>query len=157
MERLWENQLFVKSEKCKFHVSTVPFLGYIIEAGNIRLDPAKIWEIPETRKKLQLFLGFANFYRRFIRNYSSIAAPLTELTSVNRPYVWTPAADTAFTKLKELFVSAPILIQPDVQKQFNVEVDSSDSGVGAVLSQPEGSSGKLKPCAFYSRKLNPAE
>uniref|UniRef100_A0A3B3HM41 Gypsy retrotransposon integrase-like protein 1 n=1 Tax=Oryzias latipes TaxID=8090 RepID=A0A3B3HM41_ORYLA len=162
LERLLENQLYVKSEKCEFHVPTVTFLGYIIEAGSIRPDPSKIeavakWEIPETHKKLQQFLGFANFYRRFIRNYSSIASPLTQLTSVNKPYVWSPAADKAFAKLKELFVSAPILIQPDVKKQFIVEVDASDSGVGAVLSQREDHSGKLKPCAFYSRKLSPAE
>uniref|UniRef100_A0A3P9LGA0 Gypsy retrotransposon integrase-like protein 1 n=1 Tax=Oryzias latipes TaxID=8090 RepID=A0A3P9LGA0_ORYLA len=162
LERLLANQLFVKAEKCEFHVSTVPFLGYIIEAGNIRPDPAKIeavaqWEIPQTRKKLQQFLGFANFYRRFIRNYSSIAAPLTQLTSINKTYSWNPAADSAFKKLKSLFVSAPILVQPDVTKQFIVEVDASDSGVGAVLSQREESSGKLKPCAFFSRKLSQAE
>uniref|UniRef100_A0A3B3IH81 Gypsy retrotransposon integrase-like protein 1 n=1 Tax=Oryzias latipes TaxID=8090 RepID=A0A3B3IH81_ORYLA len=162
LERLLENQLFVKAEKCEFHTSSVPFLGYIIEAGNIRPDPAKIeavtqWETPQTRKKLQQFLGFANFYRLFIRNYSSIAAPLTQLTSIKQPYVWTPAADMAFRKLKELFVTAPILIQPDITKQFIVEVDASDSGVGAVLSQREESSGKLKPCAYFSRKLSPAE
>uniref|UniRef100_A0A3B3HPI5 Gypsy retrotransposon integrase-like protein 1 n=1 Tax=Oryzias latipes TaxID=8090 RepID=A0A3B3HPI5_ORYLA len=161
LERLLENQLYVKAEKCEFHVSSIPFLGYIIEAGNIRPDPAKIeavtqWEIPQTRKKLQQFLGFANFYRRFIRNYSSIAAPLTQLTSINKVYAWNPEADAAFRKLKSLFVSAPILIQPDVTKQFIVEVDASDSGVGAVLSQREDT-GKLKPCAFFSRKLSPAE
>uniref|UniRef100_A0A3P9IMG0 Gypsy retrotransposon integrase-like protein 1 n=1 Tax=Oryzias latipes TaxID=8090 RepID=A0A3P9IMG0_ORYLA len=160
LERLLANQLFVKAEKCAFHVSSVPFLGYIIEAGNIRPDPAKIeavvqWETPHSRKKLQQFLGFSNFYRRFIRDYSTIAAPLTRLTSTNRPFVWDSAADAAFKRLKTLFVSAPILIQPDVTKQFIVEVDASDSGVGAVLSQREDSSGKLKPCAFFSRKLNP--
>uniref|UniRef100_A0A3B3H5K4 Gypsy retrotransposon integrase-like protein 1 n=1 Tax=Oryzias latipes TaxID=8090 RepID=A0A3B3H5K4_ORYLA len=162
LERLLENQLFVKAEKCEFHVDSVSFLGYIIEAGKIRPDPSKIqavseWEIPVSRKKLQQFLGFANFYRRFIRNYSSIAAPLTQLTSVKVPYVWNPAADSAFRKLKELFTSAPILIQPDTHKQFIVEVDASDSGVGAVLSQRESPSSKLKPCAYFSRKLSPAE
>uniref|UniRef100_A0A3B3HVP5 Gypsy retrotransposon integrase-like protein 1 n=1 Tax=Oryzias latipes TaxID=8090 RepID=A0A3B3HVP5_ORYLA len=162
LERLLANQLFVKAEKCAFHVSSVPFLGYIIEAGNIRPDPAKIeavvqWETPQSRKKLQQFLGFSNFYRRFIRDYSTIAAPLTRLTSTNRPFVWDSAADAAFKRLKTLFVSAPILIQPDVTKQFIVEVDASDSGVGAVLSQREDSSGKLKPCAFFSRKLSPTE
>uniref|UniRef100_A0A3P9HCQ1 Gypsy retrotransposon integrase-like protein 1 n=1 Tax=Oryzias latipes TaxID=8090 RepID=A0A3P9HCQ1_ORYLA len=162
LERLLENKLFVKAEKCEFHVNTIAFLGYILEAGKIRPDPSKIkavseWEVPVSRKKLQQFLGFANFYRRFIRNYSSIAAPLTQLTSVKIPYVWNPAADVAFKKLKELFISAPILIQPDVHKQYIVEVDASDSGVGAVLSQRETPSGKLKPCAFFSRKLSPAE
>uniref|UniRef100_A0A3P9JFM0 Gypsy retrotransposon integrase-like protein 1 n=1 Tax=Oryzias latipes TaxID=8090 RepID=A0A3P9JFM0_ORYLA len=162
LERLLENQLFVKAEKCEFNVTSVSFLGFIIEAGNIRPDPVKVsavanWETPSSRKQLQRFLGFANFYRRFIRNYSSLAAPLTKLTSVNQPFVWGPEAHNAFNKLKTMFVTAPILIQPDPQRQFIVEVDASDSGVGAVLSQREEHSGKLKPCAFFSRKLSPAE
>uniref|UniRef100_A0A8C7Y809 ribonuclease H n=1 Tax=Oryzias sinensis TaxID=183150 RepID=A0A8C7Y809_9TELE len=140
LTRLLENQLFVKLEKCEFHVDHVQFLGYIIEPGHIRPDPAKIeavanWEPPSSRKKLQQFLSFANFYRRFIRNYSSIAAPLTRLTSTSQNFSWTPEAQEAFDRLKGLFVSAPILIQPDPSRQFVVEVDASDSGVGAVLSQ----------------------
>uniref|UniRef100_A0A3B3HPV2 Gypsy retrotransposon integrase-like protein 1 n=1 Tax=Oryzias latipes TaxID=8090 RepID=A0A3B3HPV2_ORYLA len=162
LERLLENRLFVKAEKCEFHVSTVSFLGFIIEAGNIRPDPAKVsavaeWETPSSRKQLQRFLGFANFYRRFIRNYSSLAAPLTRLTSINQPFIWSPEAQNAFETLKRMFVTAPILIQPDPRRQFIVEVDASDSGVGAVLSQREDTTGKLKPCAFFSRKLSPAE
>uniref|UniRef100_A0A3B3I4G6 Gypsy retrotransposon integrase-like protein 1 n=1 Tax=Oryzias latipes TaxID=8090 RepID=A0A3B3I4G6_ORYLA len=79
------------------------------------------------------------------------------LTSINHPFTWTTEAQQAFDKLKGLFLSAPILIQPDPSRQFIVEVDASDSGVGAVLSQKEESTGKLKPCAFFSRKLSPAE
>uniref|UniRef100_A0A3P9HPM2 Gypsy retrotransposon integrase-like protein 1 n=1 Tax=Oryzias latipes TaxID=8090 RepID=A0A3P9HPM2_ORYLA len=162
LEHLLENRLFVKAEKCEFHVSTIPFLGYVLEAGNIRPDPAKIeavlnWEAPTTRKKLQQFLGFANFYRRFIRNISQIASPLTKLTSPTKSFSWDSTAQEAFVKLKNLFVSAPILIQPDPSRQFVVEVDASDSGVGAVLSQKEEKSGKLKPCAFFSKKLFSAE
>uniref|UniRef100_A0A3B3IPI7 Gypsy retrotransposon integrase-like protein 1 n=1 Tax=Oryzias latipes TaxID=8090 RepID=A0A3B3IPI7_ORYLA len=162
LERLLENQLYVQFEKCEFHVPTVQFLGYVIEAGCIRPDPSKIeavanWAPPDTRKKLQQFLGFANFYRRFIRNYSSIASPLTRLTSTTHPFAWSSEAQQAFDKLKDLFVSAPILIQPDPSRQFIVEVDASDTGVGAVLSQKEASTDKLKPCAYFSRKLSPAE
>uniref|UniRef100_A0A8C7WW06 Gypsy retrotransposon integrase-like protein 1 n=1 Tax=Oryzias sinensis TaxID=183150 RepID=A0A8C7WW06_9TELE len=162
LSRLLENQLYVKAEKCQFHTNSIQFLGYIFEAGQVRPDPAKLeavaqWEPPTTRKKLQQFLGFANFYRRFIRSYSSIAAPLTQLTSVSKPFIWTPQAQEAFDTLKALFISAPILIQPDTTKQFIVEVDASDTGVGAVLSQREESSSKMKPCAFFSRKLSPAE
>uniref|UniRef100_A0A3B3HTI1 Uncharacterized protein n=1 Tax=Oryzias latipes TaxID=8090 RepID=A0A3B3HTI1_ORYLA len=162
LSRLLENRLYVKAEKCEFHVPTISFLGFIIDSGNIRPDPAKIaavtsWEPPTSRKQLQRFLGFANFYRRFIRNYSSIAAPLTQLTSVTKPFLWTPEAQSAFTRLKHLFTSAPILSQPDPLRQFVVEVDASDSGVGAILSQREVGSGKLKPCAFFSRKLSTAE
>lgn len=83
-----------------------------------------------TRKQLQQFLEFANFYRRFIRDYSKVAAPLTQLTSVKNVYSWTPEAQAAFSKLKTLFISGPILANPDPAKQFIVEVDASDSGVG---------------------------
>uniref|UniRef100_A0A8C7YBJ2 Gypsy retrotransposon integrase-like protein 1 n=1 Tax=Oryzias sinensis TaxID=183150 RepID=A0A8C7YBJ2_9TELE len=162
LTRLLDNRLYVKSEKCEFHVDHVQFLGYIIEAGRIRPDPSKIeavsnWEPPNSRKKLQQFLGFANFYRRFIKNYSSIAAPLTRLTSSTQSFQWTQEDQQAFDRLKGLFVTAPILIQPDPSCQFIVEVDASDSGVGAVLSQKGHHTGKLKPCAFFSRKLSPAE
>lgn len=86
LKHLLENRLFGKAEKCEFHVSTVSFLGYIIERGNLKADPAKVdavlnWPVPVNRKQLQSFLGFANFFRRFIRDYSKIAAPLTCLTS----------------------------------------------------------------------------
>lgn len=88
--RLLEHLLFVKAEKCEFHSSLVSFLGYMFSPGSIRMNPAKIsavlnWPVPNSKKQLQWFLGFANFCRRFIRNYSSVAAPLTALTSVKRP------------------------------------------------------------------------
>ena len=162
LQRLLENQLFVKAEKCEFHASEVTFLGFIIRPGQILMDPTKVkavadWPIPITRKKLQQFLGFANFYRRFIRNYSSVAAPLTALTSPRLTFQWSSAADKAFNDLKSRFSSAPILVFPDPVRQFTVEVDASDSGVGAVLSQRSAGDQKMHPCAFFSRKLSPAE
>ena len=96
-------------------------------------------------------------YRRFIRNYSSVAAPLTALTSPRVPFRWTSAAAEAFGELKTRFSSAPILIFPDLTRQFIVEVDASDTGVGAVLSQWAARDQKVHPCAFFSRKLTPAE
>ncbi|KAL2087157.1 hypothetical protein ACEWY4_018216 [Coilia grayii] len=113
--------------------------------------------LPDNRKRLQQFLGFANFYRRFIQNYSSVAAPLTALTSVKKAFVWTPTAEVAFTALKDRFTSAPILLVPDPDRQLIVEVDASDVGVGAVLSQRSAEDNKLHPCAFFSRRLSPAE
>ena len=162
LERLLRNCLFVKAEKCEFHVRRVSFLGYIVAAGEISMDPAKVvavkeWSRPENRKDLQRFLGFANFYRRFILNYSRIAAPLTTLTSTARKFSWNPEAEKAFLELKARFVSAPILVQPDTNRQFVVEVDASESGAGAVLSQRSPEDNKLHPCAFFSRKLSPAE
>lgn len=85
LQRLLENQLFVKAEKCEFHANSVSFLGYVVEKGQLRADPSKVeavkgWPVPTTRKQLQRFPGFANFYRRFIHNYSQIAARLSRLT-----------------------------------------------------------------------------
>lgn len=121
----------------KFHVPKVIFLGYIIGSRRVKADSEKIqavveWSRPTTLKQLQQFLGFANFYRRFIKNYSRMEAPLTRLISTSAQFIWT---ESAFIKLKELFASVPVLIQPDPSLQFIVEVDASDSGVGAVLSQ----------------------
>lgn len=160
LRRLLENRLFCKAEKCEFHASTVSFLGFIIEQGQLRADPAKVkavleWPVPSSRKKLQSFLGFSNFYRRFIRDFSKVALPLTQLTSPKQPYLWSPAAQQAFDRLKSLFASAPVLAQADLALPFVVEVDASDSGVGAVLSQRK--EGKLHPCAFFSRRLTQAE
>ena len=161
IQRLLENRLFIKAEKCTFHAPSVEFLGLIVEGGQTRPDPKKIqavveWNEPTTRKQLQSFLGFANFYRRFIRDYSRVAAPLTALTSSLRPFVWTPAASTAFADLKRRFTSAPVLVNPDPSRPFIVEVDASDTGIGGVLSQRSADQ-KLHPCAFYSRRYTSAE
>ncbi|XP_077359632.1 uncharacterized protein LOC144005381 [Festucalex cinctus] len=162
LQRLLENRLYVKAEKCEFHSRSVQFLGFIIEGGQLRADPVKTqavvdWPSPKTRKQLQRFLGFANFYRRFIRNYSLRAAPLTKLTSSKIPFRWTPSAEGAFNVLKQLFVNPPVLTHPNTEFPFVVEVDASDSGVGAVLSQRSPEDGKLHPCAFFSRRLSSAE
>uniref|UniRef100_A0A9J8BWS8 Reverse transcriptase/retrotransposon-derived protein RNase H-like domain-containing protein n=1 Tax=Cyprinus carpio carpio TaxID=630221 RepID=A0A9J8BWS8_CYPCA len=120
-------------EKCVFHAQSVSFLGHIISTEGVRMDPEKVkavvnWPSPESRKALQRFLGFANFYRRFIRNFSQLAAPLTALTSPSLTFRWSNAAEAAFAKLKSCFVSAPILVTPDRSRQFIVEVDASEVG-----------------------------
>lgn len=162
LQRLLENRLFIKAEKCQFHVPSVKFLGFVIASGQLEADPDKLsavsnWPVPSSVKQLQRFLGFANFYRRFIRNYSSLVAPLTHLTSPKTPFVWAPEAEAAFHTLKQRFTSAPVLLQPDPSRQFIVEVDASDLGVGAVLSQRSPVDHKLHPCAFFSRRLSAAE
>ncbi|KAI2645252.1 Transposon Tf2-6 polyprotein [Labeo rohita] len=163
LSRLLQNQLYVKAEKCEFHVHQTSFLGYHISHQGVKMDITKIqavteWPRPTTVKELQRFLGFANFYRRFIRNYSMVAAPLTSLLK-GKPskLAWTEMANQAFVSLKERFTSAPILKHPDPNLPFIVEVDASDCGIGAVLSQRHGQPGKLYPCAFFSRKLTQAE
>ncbi len=162
LQRLLENGLFVKAEKCEFHAQSVPFLGHIVSAEGIRMDPEKIkavveWPSPDSRKALQRFLGFANFYRRFIRNFSQLASPLTALTSPRTTFRWSDAAEAAFAKLKSRFVSTPILTTPDPSRQFVVEVDASEVGVGAVISQRSPTDDRMHPCAFLSHRLSPAE
>ncbi|KAI2657893.1 Transposon Tf2-6 polyprotein [Labeo rohita] len=162
LQRLLENRLFVKAEKCVFHVKSVTFLGHVVSADGISMDLAKVravidWPIPDSRTALQRFLGFANFYRRFIRNFSQVAAPLTALTSTQTRFVWSESAQEAFDKLKKSFSSAPILITPDTTRQFIVEVDASNVGVGAVLSQRSPLDNRIHPCAFFSHRLSPAE
>lgn len=136
------------------------FLGFINKQGQLLPDPAKVkavaeWPTPSSRKQLQCFLGFANFYCRFIRKYSKMAAPPNRLTSTLHPFAW--PTEAALTRLKKLFTSVPILSHPDPARQFTVEVDASDVGVGAVLSQWSLSDQKLHPCAFFSRRLSPSE
>ncbi|KAG1934069.1 retrotransposable element [Pimephales promelas] len=162
LQRLLENRLFVKAEKCSFHVPSVTFLGSVISAEGISMDSSKVqavvdWPVPDSRVALQRFLGFANFYRRFIRNFSQVAAPLTALTSVKSCFRWSESAQEAFDRLKVLFTTAPILIMPDITRQFIVEVDASEVGVGAVLSQRSASDNKVHPCAFFSHRLSSAE
>ncbi|KAI3377243.1 hypothetical protein L3Q82_008481, partial [Scortum barcoo] len=162
LSRLLENKLFVKAEKCEFHASSVAFLGFVVSPNCIKMDPEKVsavanWPPLTSRKKVQQFLGFANFYRKFIRNFSAVAAPLHALTSPKVTFQWGPEAEGAFQKLKKLFISAPVLIIPDPKLQFIVEVDASNEGVGAVLSQRAPRDNRIHPCAFLSRKLSSAE
>ena len=160
LQRLLENRLYVKAQKCEFHVPSISFLGYIIGQGQIKMDPSKVsavaeWPSPPTCKRLQQFLGFANFHRRFIQGYSQVTAPLTALTSTKSSFTWTPEAETAFLGLKKRLVSPPILVQPDPSLQFVVKVDASDTRVGqsspsalppTTSSTPVPSSPACCPC-----------
>ncbi len=163
LKRLMQHQLYAKTEKCEFHQKTISFLGYVISSGGVAMDEQKVravvnWPQPTTLKELQRFLGFANFYRRFIRNFSTVAGPMTSMVKKGtHRLIWSSAAIAAFRSLKERFTTAPILHHPDPDLEFIVEVDASSTGIGAVLSQRQGDPPKLYPCAFFSRKLNPTE
>jgi len=125
------------------------------------MDPAKIttiieWPIPKKLHDVRSFLGFGNFYRRFIQDYSHLARPLTQLTKKGTPFVWKDLCQAAFERLKEAFTMAPILIHFDFDKEIVVETDASDIASASILSQP-GSDGLLHPIAFFSKKHTPAE
>lgn len=139
---------------CHFWVS--------FSSGQVRMDLEKIktaagWPVLENSKQLQRSGGFANFYKRFIKDYSCTAAPLTQLTSTLCSFYWTPEADSVFGEWKKLFTSEPILTHSDLKCQYVVEVDTSDPGVRAVISQKSMVNDKLHPCAFYSCCLSPTK
>lgn len=161
LQRLRDNDLFIKPEKCSFSVSEVDYLGMIVSRDGVRMDESKIqaiqeWPTPMKVKHVRGFLGLANFYRRFIQDFATIARPLNDLTKKDLTWKWTDKEQKAFETLKQLFTTAPILAYPDNNCKFRVECDSSDYATGAVLSM-ECSDGIWRPCAFSSHSLNEAE
>jgi hypothetical protein len=131
----------VDIDKSEFEVQSTKYLGFIVEAGTgIRMDPEKIkaiqeWQAPTTAKEIRQFLGFANFYRQFICNYSDIVRPLTDLTRKDIGFIWSDVADRAFQILKDLFITEPILVPFDPERETVVETDSSGYANGGTLSQ----------------------
>ncbi|KAL0161265.1 hypothetical protein M9458_044990, partial [Cirrhinus mrigala] len=162
-QHLREHHLYLKAEKCEFYKTTIRFLRYIITPAGVQIHQRKVdavrnWPPPTTIKERQRFLGFANFYRRFISHYSQLSALLTSLICQgNKNLSWTPEACQAFQDLKQTFCAAPALTHPDPNLRFVVEVDAATLGVGAVLSQWRGEPPVLHPCAFFSKKLSPVE
>ena len=161
LQRLADNDLFCKPEKCKFKQLEVEYLGLLISQGRIAMDPGKVravldWPTPRKVKDIQAFLGFANFYRRFVKDFSKLAKPLTELLRKGVKWNWGDSQQQAFEALKRSFTEAPVLALPDLSKQFILECDASDFATGAVLSQL-GPDGLVHPVAFYSKSLNEAE
>ena len=163
LQRLRQHKLYAKLSKCAFFQRKVKFLGYVLTPEGITPDPSKLqavqqWPVPTTVQAVQRFLGFANFYRRFVKDYSSIAAPLTDLTKTGTgvtPVTWTPAADAAFNALKQALTSPPVLQPFDHSLPTKVTTDASDIGIGAELAQLHGKA--WLPVAFLSRKLCSAE
>jgi hypothetical protein len=161
LKRLRENDLFAKAEKCEFEKMEVEYLGLLVSQGCVRMDPVKVkgiaeWPTPKCVKDVQSFLGFANFYRRFIENFGDVSRPLTMLTRKDQPFTWSDNQESAFLELKKRFTTSPILSMPDHEKPFHVEADSSDFASGAVLSQKDDE-GRLHPVAYISKALHEAE
>jgi hypothetical protein len=160
--RLRDAGLQLDIDKCEFEVKETKYLGFIITAETgIKMDPAKVeailnWEAPTSVRGVRSFLGFANFYRTFIRNYSDMVMPLTRLTHKEQEFEWTQETEDAFEKLKKIFISAPTLIQFNPDRETILETDSSGWCVGGMLMQVCDDNA-IRPCAFFSKKNNPAE
>ena len=157
LELLRQHQLYGKLSKSEFGKQKVEYLGHVVSADGIDVEPRKVeavknWPPPTDRHTLLQFLGLANYYRRFIKGHANVAVPLTNLLKKENPWHWEKPQQTAFETIKERLTTAPTLVIPD-PNQGNVELttDASLMAVGAILSQ-DG-----KPIAYYSKKLNPAE
>ena len=158
LQRLRENDLYLKPEKCTFDAAEVEFLGLIIKPDVLTMDPVKLqgikdWPTPTSVKGVRSFIGFANFYRRFIANYSELTRPLHDLTKKDQPWKWTDVEQNAFDTLKQRFTIAPVLLMPDKTKPFIIESDASKFATGAVLRQADAN-GDIHPCAYLSKSLD---
>ena len=156
-ELLRANKLYAKESKCDFFAQKIHYLGHIISSDGIKMEPSKIeaimnWPPPTNLKEIQVFLGLAGFYRKFVKDYAKVAVPLTnQLKAKGRDFNWGEDQQRSFDKLKLAIATAPILSVVDPHKPFVVETDASGTAVGAVLLQ-DGRS-----VAYESKKLNEAQ
>ena len=157
-QRLREAGLTINLKKTTFCEATVSYLGHIVGDGNVRPKVANIeaiiqYPVPTTRKSLMRFLGMASYYRRFCKNFSSVASPLTALTSSKVKFLWTDECNVSFEQLKSLLCSNPVLQSPDFSRPFVLQVDACDTGAGGVLLQESVDDGFLHPVCYTSSKF----
>ncbi len=160
LAKLREHKLYAKASKCTFAMEEVEFLGQKVTPQGMspqdeKLRAVRDWQRPGDVKDVRAFLGFANYYRRYVYKYAEIAAPLTQLTKKHDPSYWGPPQWKSFMELKNALCSAPILIFPDPSLSYTVVTDASNDAVGGILMQDQGEG--LCPIAFMSRTLTPAE
>jgi hypothetical protein len=144
----------LKPSKCSFAQQQINYLGHTISAAGVSTDSSKVqdvkdWPTPANIKELRGFLVLSGYYRKFVRNYGLLSKPLSNMLRKGVPFCWAPEAESAFQSLKEALITAPVLALPDFSRQFIVETDASDLGVGAVLIQGD------HPLAFVSKPLGP--
>ena len=156
MQTLRKNQLFAKLSKCEFWLKEVSFLGHIVSAEGIRVDPVKIeavvnWKPPRNVTEVRSFLGLAGYYRIFVQGFLVIASSLTRLLRKGVKFEWDDNCQSSFKRLKEILVEALVLIQPTSGREYTVYSDASRIGLGCVLMQD----GKV--VSYASRQLKPLE
>jgi len=161
LKRLEENDLYVKPEKCAWKVQKVNFLGVVMDEGKIEMEEDKVagvlnWPIPKTVRDVRKFLGLANYYRHFVKDFAKLARPLNNLTRKKEKWKWGEEQQKAFEQLKMVFMSRPLLVAPDLDKEFRVEADTSNFATGGVLSI-KCEDNKWRPVAYISKSLNETE
>ncbi|GFU51231.1 retrovirus-related Pol polyprotein from transposon 17.6 [Trichonephila clavipes] len=160
LQKLKEANLKLSPSKCHLFRREVTYLGHIISAEGVRTDPDKIsavkdWNCPTDVHQLRSFLGLCTYYRKFVKNFSTIARPLHKLTEAKQKFIWTVDCNNAFNKLKDALTSAPILAYPEIGKQFILDTDASHESIGAVLSQEID--GQERVIAYFSKCLSKPE
>ncbi|KAJ8351912.1 hypothetical protein SKAU_G00233880 [Synaphobranchus kaupii] len=145
---------------CQLLRRETAFLGHIVSERGVATDPSKVaavrdWSVPGNVGELRSFLGLASYYRRFVRDFATLASPLHHLTDKCRPFVWQEGQSMAFDQLRVALTEAPVLAYPDAQRPFIVDTNASNTGVGAVLSQMDEDGERV--VAYYSRALGKAE
>jgi hypothetical protein len=140
LTRLRDHQLYAKFSKCEFWLKEVQFLGHMLSAERVAVDPGKVkdilnWKPPISVHEVRSFLGMANYYHRFIPDFSKVAKPITKLLKNQTKFIWSPECEKAFRILKKSLTTAPVLAQPDIEKPFDVYCDASGIGLSCVLMQ----------------------
>jgi hypothetical protein len=140
LQKLRENQLYAKLNKCEFWLKKVSFLRHIISKGGISVDPSKVkdvlsWNTPQNVLDIRSSIGLAGYYRRFIEGFSKISKHITELLEKSNTFEWTPRREASFQVLKKRLTMAPILTLPNIEKSFSIYCDASGQGLGCVLMQ----------------------
>jgi hypothetical protein len=161
LKTLREHDLFLKAKKWEFCQTRIKYLGMIIEEGRISMDAVKLggirdWPIPTMLKQTQSFLGFGNFYQKFISYYSRLAQPLNDLTKKDKKFKWTTECQEAFNTMKKWFMEELVLLMPDQSKPFQIESDASKVATGTVLTQLD-LNGDWHPVAFLSKTFSETE
>jgi hypothetical protein len=162
LDRICEHKLYLQPEKCEFEKTKIKYLGVIISHNKVEMDLVKIagvvdWLMPSNKKEVQSFVGFINFYRRFIPGFSHHVRALFDLTMKDVRFIWGLPQEDSFMKLKELVTSAPVLVLPNDNLPFRLEDNGSSITTGALLSQQQVNDNVWHPIAFLSKALNPVE